>query len=133
MVNGTEYEITSGKTKVNGTNYSIKGGKTKVDGTVYDVSFLTLMTIYVRRPELNGAYRAIQVPKGMTISEFINSEYNTICTDWYVSNSNYVCCKDSDNVTVWVYRGSSTDSMPYNCVGTYKFGSDGFIYFGYKD
>ena len=39
LVNGTAYEVKSGKCLVNGTAYSIKKGRTLIGGTGYDIAF----------------------------------------------------------------------------------------------
>lgn len=39
LVNGTAYEVKSGKCLVNGTVYSIKKGRTLIGGTGYDIAF----------------------------------------------------------------------------------------------
>ena len=39
LVNGTLYDVTSGKCLIGGTGYSIKKGKTLVGGTGYDIAF----------------------------------------------------------------------------------------------
>ena len=38
-INGTSYNITSGKTLIDGTSHKIKKGKAKVDNTYYDIFF----------------------------------------------------------------------------------------------
>jgi len=41
LINGTAYDVKSGKALINGTGYDIKKGRTLIGGTGYDVSFST--------------------------------------------------------------------------------------------
>ena len=46
LVNGTEYEITSGRTLVDGTGYDILQGRTLVGGTGYDILLRKIIAVY---------------------------------------------------------------------------------------
>lgn len=39
LINGTSYDIKSGRTLIGGTGYDIKKGRTLIDGTEYDIKF----------------------------------------------------------------------------------------------
>lgn len=39
LINGTAYDVKSGKCLINGTGYAVKKGRALIDGTGYDVSF----------------------------------------------------------------------------------------------
>lgn len=39
LINGTSYDIKSGRTLIGGTSYDIKKGRTLIDGTGYDIKF----------------------------------------------------------------------------------------------
>ena len=41
LINGTSYDIKSGRTLIGGTGYDIKKGRTLIGGTGYDISFGT--------------------------------------------------------------------------------------------
>ena len=41
LINGTSYDIKSGRTLIGGTGYDIKKGRTLIDGTGYDITFAT--------------------------------------------------------------------------------------------
>jgi len=41
LINGTSYDIKSGRTLIGGTGYDIKKGRTLIGGTGYDISFTT--------------------------------------------------------------------------------------------
>lgn len=73
-IGGTYYAIKGGKTKISGTNYSVQKGKTKVSGTIYDISFTTIATFTLAA---QGYRKEYQFVVGMTITEWVNSEYNT--------------------------------------------------------
>ena len=41
LINGTSYDIKSGRTLIGGTGYDIKKGRTLIGGTGYDIKFAT--------------------------------------------------------------------------------------------
>ena len=64
LINGTAYEITSGRILINGTVYSVDKGKTRVGGTGYDIqigfeSLLDFGTITLTQGTANYSYNEI--------------------------------------------------------------------------
>lgn len=47
LIEGTCYEVISGKTQISGTAYKINDSKTKIGGTTYDVPFETIEPYFI--------------------------------------------------------------------------------------
>lgn len=104
-INGTYYGIKGGKCRVNGTNYSIKSGKTKVGGTNYSITFATVATFYMQDDLGSGKVRTYQFLTGMTIYDWVESEYNT--DGWIVGEY------DGSEVIMIPNNGDMPENYPY--------------------
>lgn len=116
MVNGTAYEIKSGRTLVDGAAYDVKKGKTLVGGTAYEIGFGCTVTISVKCDWKNKAYvvidgtkydasdsggaytETISVQPGTTMECYVISEYGApnagqvllngvvVAEEWYLTS-----------------------------------------------
>ena len=70
-INGTSYNIISGKALINGTSHKIKKGKTKVDSTYYDIFFDS----WVEDESINDALKFVSATP-FTLSTTDNLTWN---------------------------------------------------------
>lgn len=69
LINGTAYELKSGKPLINGTGYALKKGRTRIDGTGYDIALQSGTPLSV-------------IPVGNTVKIAVNGTMR----DWIVVN-----------------------------------------------
>lgn len=101
LINGTAYELKSGKCLINGTSYAIKKGRTLINGTGYDIVVkpAKIFTVTIR----NGNYgdknygtkfeivgfgsglNSISVPEGESITFRLYKMSGSYSWVWYVS------------------------------------------------
>lgn len=100
LVNGTAYEMKSGKCLVNGTGYALKKGRTLIDGTGYDIA-------------LQSGTPLSEIPVGNTVKIAVNGTMR----DWIVVNqgipSDSALYDDSCNGT-WLLMKDIYENRQWN-------------------
>lgn len=94
LVNGTAYEVKSGKCLVNGTAYSIKKGRTLIDGTGYDITFPAPLVMPAKGDlitmNLDGTdrqYRVLKIVDDTTVE--VLTMWNVSTSSMFGSNNTY--------------------------------------------
>lgn len=140
LIDGTGYEIKSGRVLIGGTGYSIKKGRTLIGGTGYDISFTTPLgeldegtlvklnedgspvEFYVAKhdyeSDLNGTGRTLLVRKDCYVSRNFDS---------------YMCGFTSSSLYTW-FNDTYYNKLEANvrtAIGTTKYKSNFVAYSGY--
>ena len=108
LVNGTAYEVTSGKCLVNGTSYDIKKGRTLINGTGYDITFGPVMPVKgdIITMNLDGKSRLYRVLS-------VNGNVCKVLGMWDDFRSKYNGTSTTTNfngITAQKYEGSALDT-----------------------
>lgn len=108
LVNGTAYEVKSGKCLVNGTAYSIKKGRTLIGGTGYDITFGPVMPVKgdLIKMNLDGTSRLYRVLS-------VNGNVYKVLGMWDDFTSKYNETSKTTNfngTTAQKYDGSTLDT-----------------------
>ena len=105
LIDGTGYEIKSGRVLIAGTGYDIKKGRTLIGGTGYDIKFATPIG------ELPAGTIVYMNVDGVRKEFIVTHQGNPISTIYGESCSGtWVVLKDIDALTIWSVRSSTAYS-----------------------